>query len=135
MNLKTLKDTPPWNWPEDAGKMFLEILSDDQGDEPDHLLAAELVGNLTVINDELVGVLLSVLGSGDEPKKLRAQAVISLGPVLELADTDGFEDPDDVPITEQTFHRIQESLRRLYLDGNVPKEVRRRILEASVRAP
>ncbi len=115
--------------------MFLEILSDDQVDEPDRLLAAELVGNLTVINDKLVGVLLSVLGSGDEPKKLRAQAMISLGPVLELADTDGFEDPDDVPITEQTFHRVQGSLRRLYLDADVPKEVRRRILEASARAP
>lgn len=135
MDLKTLKDTPPWDWPEDAGKMFLEILSYDQADQPDRLLAAELVGDFMVINDELVDVLLSVLGSGDEPKKLRAQAVISLGPVLEHADMDGFEDPDDVPITEQTFHRIQESLRRLYLDADVPKEVRRRILEASVRAP
>ncbi len=135
MDLKTLKDIPPWDWPEDAGKTFLEILSDDQVDEPDRLLAAQLAGNFSVINDELVDVLLSVLGSGDEPKTLRAQAVLSLGPALEVADTDGFEDPDDVPITEQTFHRIQESLRRLYLDADVPKEVRRRILEASVRAP
>jgi uncharacterized protein (UPF0147 family) len=45
-------------------------------------------------------------------------------PVLEHADTDGFEDPDDVPISEGTFHSIQESLRRLYMDANVPKIVR-----------
>ena len=40
MDLKTLKDTPPWDWPEGAGKMFLEILRDDQADESDRLLAA-----------------------------------------------------------------------------------------------
>ncbi len=39
MDLKTLKDTPPWDWPEDAGKMFLEILPDDQVDELERPLA------------------------------------------------------------------------------------------------
>jgi len=24
MDLKTLRDTPPWDWPESAGEMFLE---------------------------------------------------------------------------------------------------------------
>ncbi|MFQ5923723.1 MAG: HEAT repeat domain-containing protein [Anaerolineales bacterium] len=66
---------------------------------------------------------------------MRTKAVISLGPVLEHADTDGFEDDDNVPISEETFRGIQESLRKLYVDADVPKEVRRRILEASVRAP
>lgn len=135
MDLKTLKDTPPWDWPEGAGKMFLEILRDDQADESDRLLAAELAGDFTVINDDLVDALLSILLSGVESEELRCKAVISLGPALEHAETDGFEDPSDVPITEQTFHRIQESLRELYMDANVPKNVRRRILEASVRAP
>ena len=40
-----------------------------------------------------------------------------------------------MPISEQTFHRIQATLRQLYTDAGVPKQVRRRILEASVRAP
>ena len=135
MDLKTLKDIPPWDWPGDAGKMFLGILRDGQADESDRLLAAELAGDFTVISDELVGALLSILRSGVEPDELRCQAAISLGPALESADTDGFDDPDDVPITEQTFHMIQESLRKLYMDADVPKNVRRRILEASVRAP
>ena len=135
MDLKTLKDTPPWDWPEGAGKMFLEILRDDQADESDRLLAAELAGDFTVINDDLVDALLSILLSGVESEELRCKAVISLGPALEHAETDGFEDPSDVPITEQTFHMIQESLRQLYMDANVPKNVRRWILEASVRAP
>ncbi len=135
MDLKTLKDTPPWEWPEGAGKMFLGILCDDQADESDRLLAAELAGDFTVISDELVDALLSILRSGVESEELRCQAVISLGPALEHADTDGFEDPGDVPITEQTFHGTQESLRMLCMDADVSKNVRRRILEASVHAP
>ncbi len=47
----------------------------------------------------------------------------------------GFEDADDVAIAKRTFHQIQASLRELYADTNIPNAVRRRILEASVRAP
>ncbi len=115
--------------------MILAILEDDRADTSDRILAAELAGDFTVINDNLVGVLLSVLQSGEEPNELRGKAAISLGPVLEHADTDRFEDPDDVPISEATFHRIQNSLRKLYFDADVPKDVRRRVLEASARAP
>ena len=135
MDVKTLQDTPPWDWPEGAGRMFLDILRDDQAAESDRLLAAELAGDFTVINEELVGALLSILRSSAESETLRGKAAISLGPVLERTDTEGFENPDDPPITERTFHTIQESLRRLYADAGVPTEVRRRILEASVRAP
>jgi hypothetical protein len=55
--------------------------------------------------------------------------------LLEHADIFEFDDPDDVPISEETFQKIQESLHSLYLDADVPKTVRRRLLEASVRAP
>ena len=135
MDLKTLLDTPPWDWPRDAGRMFWRILVDQRANETDRLVAAELAGDLTVINDDLVATLLTIAGSADEPEQLRARATISLGPVLEQADTDGFEDSDDVPITERTFHNIQDSLEKLYRDDSTPKEVRRRSLEASVRAP
>jgi len=67
---------------------------------------------------------------------LRAAAAIALGPVLEQAETGGFEDPYDVmPITQRTFRNIQDWLHKLHFDNSIPKEVRRRILEASVRAP
>ena len=135
MDVKVLRDIPPWEWPEGAGKMFLDILREPQAAEGDRFVAAELAGDFTVINDELVDVLLSILRSGDEPEKLRGQAAISLGPVLEYADMHGFEEADDTPIAERTFHRIQESLRKLYMDAGVPKDVRRQILEGSVRAP
>ena len=135
MDLNTMKDTAPWDWPKGAGKQFLRILLDEKAFPSDRLLAAELAGNITVFNDELARTLLAVLVNSHEPEDLRGQAVISLGPALEQADVDDFENPLEVPITEQTFRMIQETLYKLYMDADVPKEVRRRILEASVRAP
>jgi len=135
MDLKTLLDTPPWDWPEDVGKTFLKYLVDRRAKESDRMIAADLAGDYVVINDELADALLAVVGSANEPEELRAKAAISFGPALESADTDGFDDADDLPpITERMFRKIQDSLRKLYLDVNTPKLVRRRILEGSVRA-
>ncbi len=135
MDLKGLKDAAPWDWPKDADRALLEILGDERADERDRLLAAELAGCFTVINDELAGALLAVVLNNDETESLRSTAVISLGPVLEQCDMDGFEDDDYAPISEDTFREIQKSLHRLYRDSDVPKEIRRLVLEASVRAP
>jgi hypothetical protein len=115
--------------------MFRKILIDQRADEADRLVAAELAGDFIVINDDLAETLLTVVRSANEPEQLRAKAAISLGPALEQAETYGCEDPHDVPITERTFRNIQDSLKKIYLDNSTPKEVRRRVLEASVRAP
>lgn len=132
--LMILKDAPPWEWPEGTGKMLLDVLRDDRTSESDLLLATELAGDFTVIDDELVDALLSILRSGDKPEAIRAQAAIALGPVLDYADAEGFGGAGDVPISERTFEGIRELLRRLFMDASVPKDVRRRTLEASVRA-
>jgi hypothetical protein len=135
MDVKALRDTPPWQWPAGTGTTLLEILRDDRAPEDDRLVAAELAGDLTVMNDDLVEALLAILRRGGESETLRSRAAISLGPVLEQADAHGFEDAGDVPIAEHTFDRVLASLRKLFRDADVPSEVRRRILEASVRAP
>jgi hypothetical protein len=103
--------------------------------EEERLLGVELAGDSVVVNDELAGALLVVLRSGSESDLVRSRAAISLGPVLELCDTDGFDDPDEAPVKESTFREIQETMRTLYQDPSVAKEIRRRVLEASVRAP
>ncbi len=135
MDLKFLEETPPWEWPEDAGKVLFDTVSNDRSDVSDRILAAELAGDITVVDDDIADALLHILQDSSEPEALRGQSAIALGPVLDLADMDGFDDPDDVPISEEMFRNIQESFRKLYMDAAVPKEVRRRILEASVRAP
>ena len=52
MDLKTLQDGPPWDWPDGAGAMFLGILRDNHAAESDRLLAAELAGDFSVINTD-----------------------------------------------------------------------------------
>ena len=135
MDLKTLEAIPPWEWPQDAGRIILDVLRNDQAEPSDRLLAAELAGDSGDVSDELAEALLSILQNINEPEALRSLAVISLGPALEYAYMDGFDDPDEVLITEPMFRNIQETLRRLYRDARVPRGVRRRILETSVRAP
>jgi hypothetical protein len=135
LELRGLRDLAPWEWPEGTDASLLAALRDEQAAPSDRLLAAELAGDCVVVNEDLVAALLAILRDGAAAETLRGLAAISLGPVLELADTDGFDDPDDVPISERTFEGIQKALRKLFSDADVPTGVRRRILEASVRAP
>jgi hypothetical protein len=71
MDLKTLDDTPPWEWPEGVDKMLLEILRDERIDQSERLLAAELVGDFTVINADSVDVLLSIPRNSAASENLR----------------------------------------------------------------
>jgi hypothetical protein len=137
MNLKSLLETPPWDWPRDTGKILRKTLLDRRAPESDRLIAAELSGDLVVIDDEMVEAILTVVCSAAEPEPLRSKAAISLGPVLEQTGIDGFEDndPDELPISETAFRSIQDMLQTVCGDPTVPKQVRRRALEASVRAP
>lgn len=124
MDLKALKDTPPWDWPAGMAEKLANVLRDQQAIESDRLLATDMAGDFTGVNDELVEALLAMLRDSEESKQVRARAAISLGPILEYADTEGFDDPGDVPISKRTFQGIQESLRQLYMDARIPKEVR-----------
>jgi len=133
-NLDRLQDAPPWEWPRDAGELFLEILTDRNASAKDRLLAADLAGDFTVIDDALSDALMEIAGNAGEPDELRATAAISFGAALEQGDLFGFDDPDEVPISEETFERILVMLHDLYRDPTVPVLVRRRALEASVRA-
>lgn len=141
LELRILRDTPPWEWPGDAGRTFRKFLNNPKADAADRLIAAELAGDSTVIDNDGADVLLNVLRNAGEPEELRAAAAASFGPALEAADIEfdeeirEFDDPDSVPISLSQFHTVQDALRRLYADGSLPKLVRRRILEASVHAP
>jgi hypothetical protein len=135
MNLETLAKTPPWEWPESASKVIDDVLTDRGAPQSDRLVAAELAGDAVAINDELAATLLAIVANDSEPEQLRGRAAISLGPALELAWTGDLEDSDEVPVSERVLGEIRASLRRLYFDERVPTEVRRRVLEASVRWP
>jgi hypothetical protein len=135
MDPRMLEATPPWDWPRDAAETILKALQDKQAEEKDRSLAAELAGDSVVVNDELCEALLSVVDANDEPDELRARAAIAFGPALEEADMDDFEEDGFSPISKQTFEKIQTTLHRTFSVESVPTEVRRRVLEGSVRAP
>lgn len=143
MDLKLLARIPPWEWPPNGGITLLAVLDDRQADAADRLLAAEMAGEIVAIDDQLAAALLSLVGDPTAAEPLRCRAALSLGPVLEQMDQgrdDHYLSLDEEtlgppPISEHTFHRIQETLRVRYLDDDLPPEVRRHVLEASVRAP
>src|SRR5208283_5195039 len=118
MDLNTLLNTPPSEWPADAGEVSLRTLVDKQASISDRRIAAELAGNLVVMNDKIAYALLTIVGSGDEPEELRAKAAISLGPVLEqgdleLLDDDESNDPECAPISLDTLQNVQDVLHEL----------------------
>lgn len=140
IDLTILEVTPPWEWPGDAREALLEKLIDDRADEAERLLAAELAGEIVVINEELTRALSALVANRDASDELRGQAAIALGPVLEEMDLheplgDDWDELDPPRIPPHEFQRIRWELNSLYLNEGTPKLVRRRILEASVRAP
>jgi hypothetical protein len=135
MNLQTLDNTPPWEWPEEAGEFIFNVLGEKNAPVPDRVLAAELAGDITVMNDKMAALLLSITGDSGEPEELRCKAPISLGPALEYVEMTEFDDYDDGTLSEKGFHEVRERLRSIYHDPGTPKKVRRRVLEAAVRSP
>lgn len=135
MDIHTLYDLPPWEWPTNAEAIIIELLRDEQANAADRLVAAELAGDYTNMNDALADELLAVIRSGNESADLRGTAAIALGGALEHAYIMGFEDDDDILLSEDSFHHVLHTLHQLYLDPTTPDALRRQILEASVRAP
>ena len=140
IDLTILEVTPPWEWPRNTREVLLNRLRDDQADETERLLAAELAGETTVINKELTNALSAIIADRGASDELRGTAAIALGPVLEQMDV---YEPLDDELAEQgppaipphEFQRIKWELNSVYLNEDTPKLVRRRILEALVRAP
>lgn len=135
MDMHTLAGIPAFDWPSDAAERIMEVLHDRGAPQSERLLAAELAGDPTVLNDGLVEGLLQILTGAAEEETLRSRVAISLGVALEEGEIFGFEDPDGPQISEDRLLQAKASLRDLYRDPGIPKALRRSALEASVRAP
>jgi uncharacterized protein (UPF0147 family) len=136
LTLEHLTQLAPWEWPPNTAEVLAVILNDPGRTAADKALAADLAGELPSMDDTMAEVLLDITGDAAQPDGVRRNAAISLGPVLEMTDIEGFDDVlSEPPILKETFERIQSTLHRVYADASQPKEVRRRALEASVRAP
>jgi hypothetical protein len=136
MDIQSLEVLPPWEWPDEARDAVLSALLNGDADLEDRLSAVSLAGDLSILDDELALAIVAILKDGTVDPKIRARAAIALGPALENADLMGFDDDfDEGAVSEDIITSIQEELERQYRDGEKPKIVRRRILEAAVRYP
>lgn len=136
MNLKKLKNIPPWDWPAGASTLVIDTLTNRTASNANRLLAADLAGEYSILSEEIAAALLTVVESKDESPELRSLAAIALGPGLEDSYMGDYEDPEASPtLSESSVKKIQHSLHNIYLDGKAPKSVRRAALEASVRSP
>jgi len=135
--LRQLQRTDSTEWPLEAGDVIVHALRNGSGDE--RQLAAELASEWVVMNDELAGELLAVVEHRNSSEELRATAAIALGAPLEECDSyedlEGVAGVDQPVISQRLFRTIQHGLRAVYEDATNPQLVRRRALEASVRAP
>lgn len=98
-----------------------------------------------IVDDALARELLRFARDPDGDPEERGRALIALGPALEetsyeededgsLAPPMGPEEWWETPLSADGYREVQEDLRRIYHDGAQPKTVRRRALEAAVRA-
>jgi hypothetical protein len=138
MKLKALAAVEPWEWPASTADKLLAVLRDEKAPDGDRKLAVEMAGDLVVMNDALAEALLATIRDPRRPEELRERAAISLGPVLEDMDLN-VEDEDDpfaeLAISPEMFDSVRTSLRQLYQDETLAEDLRRSILEASVRSP
>ena len=65
MRMHDLAAMPPWDWPPTAAADILVALEDRDALTSERLLAAELAGDLIVMNDDLAEELLRILQSPD----------------------------------------------------------------------
>jgi HEAT repeats len=136
MDLKALLDLPPWEWPGNTAAVLLDVLRSDSPAEDELLAAIELAGDFTVVDEKLVVELVAILESGARSEAARARAAISLGPVLEYMDMEQDGDgSESLPLTTDRFVWLQDRLHGLFVDTTTAAEIRRRVLEAAVRAP
>lgn len=126
---------------EEGSRPFVAAL---RGDDPvARVVALEEIAQ--VVDDALARELLRFARNPDGVPEERGRALIALGPALEETSYEEAEDgtleppvgPEEwwaTPLSEAGYREVQEDLRRIYHDGGQPKLIRRRALEAAVRA-
>lgn len=108
--------------------------------------AAALEEIASIVDDALARELLRFARDPEREDWERGRALIVLGPALEetgyeeeedgsLAPPVGPEEWWETPLSEAAYREVHDELRRIYHDAAQPKLVRRRALEAAVRAP
>jgi hypothetical protein len=105
--LKTLRETPPWDWPRGTGKRLGDILRDRETDGGDRLIAAELAGDWSV--DAAWPHVASLVAAEDVDKPLRLAAIDAVASIRPEDAEEVLGDLLDSP-DEDIVEAVQEAL-------------------------
>ena len=137
------EDAPPLGSFEEATRELVAALRSADPRVREHALEEVPA----VVDDALARELLRFARDAERGDEERGEALIALGPALsechdeEAADgtlespAPGTEDWWELPLSAAGYREVQDELHRIYHDAALPKLVRRRALEAAVRAP
>lgn len=136
--IEQLQQLPPWEWPDEASDWIRQALED--ADVETRVDAAQLAP--ADMNDELARRLLELVRT-DPEERAAAAAAIALGPALEECSVeydDGLAEvmpgmEDEIVLSPPVYAQVRDALEAVYRDADRPVLVRRRALEAAVRAP
>lgn len=136
-NMKTLRelaDISPCDWPDKADRIIMTALRSMDAEE--RQMAISLAGENLVMSDHMASALLAIVADYAAAPDERGNAAIALGPALEECDLMGEDDPwSEAPISKAKYAEVRAELQRAWSDESSDDLVRRRALEASVRAP
>jgi len=79
--------------------------------------------------------VIDLLDSTEASSNARVGAALALGPALETCSVEGYEDEfGDTPLTKDQFDRVISTLQNIHTDRGADDLLRRKALEAAVRA-
>ncbi|ROQ92290.1 HEAT repeat domain-containing protein [Desulfosoma caldarium] len=135
MDMEALYDRPSWEWPQGTKEKLVTLVHSTKAPTEDREIAAELLSDISVMDDHVAHILLNIAANPNENPSLRGTAAVALGAALEYVDVEGFDDPEENPLSQEAFKHIQQTFYKLFHDPRTPEDVRRHVFEGSVRAP
>jgi hypothetical protein len=110
--------------------------------DPDPEVRQDAYEEVTLEMDDDLAHAIVEIAAGDLSDAIRADAIVSLGPLIEECGMDydetlGFEWAPELgpPVSRQTFQFVVKRIRAIYEDETAPKLLRRRAFEVLVRDP
>ncbi len=86
MDLEALYDMPAWEWPEGTKEKLLALLQNRAAAAEERDMAAELLSDVSVMDDGVAEALLNIVEDSSEDPSLRGTAAVALGSALEYAE-------------------------------------------------
>lgn len=135
MNFKELVKMPQWDWPDNAGEIILKVVRNHREAIEERTIAIVLACSSSIVTDDIVREILSIIENPQEAEVIRSTAVSSLGPVLEFVSMEDMAEMQELSVSKDTITIIRRKLKSIYESGDYPVDIRRQALQSSAQYP